>query len=478
MHYDNSLYGYRNENCIVQRNLGVPLYHRCTYCNKTSSECLGMQFNLSAGIIIVLLLLHPLVGKIGNIIVLAIAVSLLIRLGIIINRENDSLLINHYNLELKNRELLILLDAANAIASHFSLERTLGILSERIISITGYAYVRILVASDDGRKLVVKASNPAYGLGVDSAIGHIIEIMPEPPIVSLLTGNEPTILTGEQTQEIGKTESVRRGLFGYSESIQSILVAPIHAQGEYLGLIVMGKSECSDSHYCAPKSSVSVMSLAKHASMAAGIVIKNAQHYDTLNMAHLEVIMCLAETLETRDEYTRGHSDRTLEHATALSKALGLTHEQSERLQYAAILHDIGKIGIPDSILNKPGRLTDEEYSLMKSHPEKGANLAAKIRSLGHIAPLIRHHHEHWDGKGYPDGLSGEGIPIESRIVAVLDAYDAMTSDRVYRRAPGQEFAITELKRCSGTQFDPKVVKAFLEVLDVEATHESLRKTS
>ena len=127
----------------------------------------------------------------------------------------------------------------------------------------------------------------------------------------------------------------------------------------------------------------------------------------------------------------------------------------------------MGKIGIPDNILNKPGKLTAEEYELMKSHPVKGANIVSKIHSLERIAPVIRHHHERWDGTGYPDGIAGENIPIESRIVAVLDSFDAMTADRVYRKAPGRDFAISELRRCSGTQFDPRAVAAFLKILGV-----------
>ena len=137
-------------------------------------------------------------------------------------------------------------------------------------------------------------------------------------------------------------------------------------------------------------------------------------------------------------------------------------------LKYAAILHDIGKIGIPDSILNKPGRLTDEEYRLVKEHPAIGAEIVKQVKALEPVASIILQHQERWDGKGYPYGMKGEDIPMEARIISVLDAYDAMTSDRSYRKALPVQTAIAELKRCSGTQFDPKVVNAFLAELTLD----------
>lgn len=187
-----------------------------------------------------------------------------------------------------------------------------------------------------------------------------------------------------------------------------------------------------------------------------------------LEEANFDTIKALAEALESKDAYTRGHSDRAVAYAVAVAGKLNLGPEQTERLKYAAILHDIGKIGIPDAILNKPGSLTQEEYEVMKTHPERGAEIVRQIKFLSLVTPLVLHHQERFDGLGYPKGLSGDGVPIESRIVSVLDAFDAMTSNRVYRKAPGKEYAVAELRRCAGSQFDPKVVEAFLQVLSEE----------
>jgi putative nucleotidyltransferase with HDIG domain len=204
----------------------------------------------------------------------------------------------------------------------------------------------------------------------------------------------------------------------------------------------------------------------------AAIAIENAQLFEEVNRktkeiqaAHFGSIQALAEALESKDAYTRGHSDRALEYAVAVGERIGVPPERMEYLKYAAILHDIGKIGIPDAILNKPTKLTADEYQVMKSHPEKGAEIIRQIKYLDPVVPLVLYHQERYDGLGYPAGLKGDDIPIESRIVAVLDAYDAMTTDRIYRKAPGREQAILELKRNAGTQFDPKVVEAFLSVL-------------
>lgn len=131
-----------------------------------------------------------------------------------------------------------------------------------------------------------------------------------------------------------------------------------------------------------------------------------------------------------------------------------------------AILHDIGRIGIHEQILNKPAKLSQEESALMKTHPTKGAEIIKHVKFLAPVVPMVRHDHERWDGKGYPDGLKGEAIPFGARIVAIVDAYDAMTTDRVYRTAPGKTYAISELKENAGTQFDPDLVEVFLSVLE------------
>ncbi len=197
----------------------------------------------------------------------------------------------------------------------------------------------------------------------------------------------------------------------------------------------------------------------------ASVAIMNVQIMEDLKNTHFEAITALAEALEAKDSVTRNHSDRMLRFAIQIAGRLGLNEDQKEGLRYLAVLHDIGKIGIPEHILLKPGKLTDEEYSVMKQHPVIGAQLVQKVNFLSEIAPLIHAHHEQYDGNGYPQGLSRSDIPIESRIVSVLDAFDAMTSDRPYRQSIGLDRALQELKDFAGSQFDPCVVEEFISIL-------------
>ncbi len=179
----------------------------------------------------------------------------------------------------------------------------------------------------------------------------------------------------------------------------------------------------------------------------------------------IQEILQLARSVEEKDEATEGHCHRLERLAIATGEKLNLTGDQLVALSYAAYLHDVGKVKVPDEILNKPGPLTDEEWGEMRKHPDYGAQMLAGKDFLQDAARIVRAHHERYDGSGYPRGLSGDDIPIEARIIAVVDAYDAMISDRPYRKALSKGTVIAELEKNSGSQFDPLVVQAFLSVV-------------
>jgi diguanylate cyclase (GGDEF)-like protein/putative nucleotidyltransferase with HDIG domain len=182
---------------------------------------------------------------------------------------------------------------------------------------------------------------------------------------------------------------------------------------------------------------------------------------------NLSAVLALTEVLDIRDAGTATHSQTVGRYAEAIARELGFSPELVERVRLAGILHDVGKIAVPDAVLRKPSKLDDDEYDQMKRHPEVGAVIVDGA-DLPDVAAWVMAHHERPDGRGYPHGLSGDDIPLEARILAVADAYEAMTVDRVYRRALGEDAARAELRRCSGSQFDERIVEVFLRVLDAE----------
>jgi diguanylate cyclase (GGDEF)-like protein/putative nucleotidyltransferase with HDIG domain len=179
----------------------------------------------------------------------------------------------------------------------------------------------------------------------------------------------------------------------------------------------------------------------------------------------LSMIYALAATVDAKDHYTYGHSKKVSQYAVVLSEALGLPQDRITTIRAAGLLHDIGKIAIPDSILNKPEALTRKEWKPVKAHPELGVEILRHVIDLVNCLPAILHHHEHYDGKGYPSGLKGENIPLEARILSIADAYDAITSMRPYRKQLSPQQALDELKRCCGTQFDPELVDIFRKIM-------------
>jgi putative nucleotidyltransferase with HDIG domain len=177
------------------------------------------------------------------------------------------------------------------------------------------------------------------------------------------------------------------------------------------------------------------------------------------------LILSLINALDAKSRWTKGHSERVTNYALSIARAMGLRQNEIDALRIGALLHDIGKIGTYDVLLDKPDRLTAEEFEIVKLHPVRGDEILSPVKQLQNIIPIVRYHHERMDGKGYPDGLKGDEIPLSSRILHVADSYDSMTADRPYRPAPGNEYAISEFKKYSGTQFDQKVVEVFLRVL-------------
>lgn len=188
--------------------------------------------------------------------------------------------------------------------------------------------------------------------------------------------------------------------------------------------------------------------------------------YEKLEKAYLESVETLRYTVEAKDPYTRGHSDRVSAYSVLIGEKLGLSEDDIKTLKIGGLFHDVGKIGVPDAILQKDSKLTDDEYSEIKNHPSIGAHILSTASIFKDIIPIVKHHHEKYDGTGYPSKLKGEEIPYLARIAAIADSFDAMTSRRTYRNSLPLETVIAEIRRCKGTQFDPEIADVFLDMLE------------
>lgn len=243
-------------------------------------------------------------------------------------------------------------------------------------------------------------------------------------------------------------------------AVNSLILAPLYVRGENFGILAIENKKGAEGFTQTDLNFVKV--LLKKASLQ----IENNALYETIYNNLVDTLRSLVTTLEAKDTYTQRHSIRVTRISLLLAQEVGCTKEELDILQFAGMLHDIGKIGISDSILQKNGRLTDEEYEIIKLHPGIGAKILEPLGMLPHEKAIIRYHHERWDGRGYPEGLAGRDIPYLARIVSVADAYEAMTADRVYRKKLTHEAAIGEIKRNAWYQFDGNLVQAFLQLCE------------
>jgi putative nucleotidyltransferase with HDIG domain len=258
-------------------------------------------------------------------------------------------------------------------------------------------------------------------------------------------------------EDMQESDRFRESEDGIRFRARSILSVPLFSQGVPLGVLNFGADARTASF--TDQDRELVITLGRQVAVA----LEQGRLLEGLQEAVGESIRALAGAIEAKDPYTRGHSDRVTHYSRLIAEALGLHRQEVDVIVRAAILHDVGKIGVPGAVLNKPGRLTDEEFGLIRRHPEVGVEIVREIRAMEETLGIIRAHHERFDGKGYPRGIGADDIPLGARILAVVDTFDAMTSDRPYRQGLPAQVAFDEIDRCSATQFDPAVARVFLE---------------
>jgi putative nucleotidyltransferase with HDIG domain len=242
---------------------------------------------------------------------------------------------------------------------------------------------------------------------------------------------------------------------------ETMCLVPLRVGERSLGLLLFGEARSQEREpFSADK-----LRLARSIGEQAASALERVGLFAQLEQSYLQTVLALANAVDAKDTYTADHAQRLAQLALAVGSQLGMTDHDLEALRYGAILHDIGKIGIPDAVLQKPAPLDAAEWAQMRQHPVIGAGILAPVPQLASAAEIVRHHHERYDGKGYPDGLAGEAIPLGARILTVVDSYSAITDKRVYKAARPASEAVAELRRYAATQFDPQVVEAFLTIL-------------
>lgn len=243
------------------------------------------------------------------------------------------------------------------------------------------------------------------------------------------------------------------------KNVFSYFCAPLTVKSKFLGVLVL--SSVRPAWFVGDH-----IKAAEKIATQVSVAMENAKLMGDIEDIFIGTVTSLVSAIDAKSQWTKGHSLRVADYAIKLGGKVGLKRDAIEKLRLAAILHDIGKIGTYEAILDKPGELTSEEIELIHKHPSQGAEILMPLKSLRDIIPIIKYHHERYDGSGYPDGLSGEDIPLEARILAVADVYDAITADRPYRIAMTKEAAIEELRKDAGTKFDPVIVKHFIDILN------------
>ncbi|MFI4873189.1 MAG: HD-GYP domain-containing protein [Phycisphaerales bacterium JB061] len=323
-----------------------------------------------------------------------------------------------------------------------------------------YALGRSMVNIDKPEKFVVQACHrirEALGFGfVAMHVGKDMNILP----ASTIWEGDPD--TGPETIEsrdrLLNAIKHNASLNEWDDSLGSVVRAVPNAQGSN-ALIVAGDKQTDGGHISSYDTK-----LIEASARFTSTFLSNAQLFDIQKRLFVGIVESLSAAIDAKDAYTEGHSRRVAYLAEQIALNMGLTSSEAERVRISGLLHDVGKIGVPEAVLCKPGRLTDEEFEDIKKHPEIGHRILKDLTGLEDVLPGVLHHHERYDGRGYPHGLAGEDIPMMARILACADTFDAMSSNRSYRSAMPREKVLAEVDRCRGTQFDSDVVTAFLKI--------------
>lgn len=355
------------------------------------------------------------------------------------------------NLKKKVAELQALYEIGKSLTSTLELEEVLRLIAKKVKSIMNVSSCSLRLMDDTKQLLVLKC---AYGFDKKFYKAKKRLKIGESIAGRVVANNKPYIINDIRKERLYKYPHLnkQKGLF-------SLLSVPLVQKGKAIGVLSVYNKK-------ADRYNNDDLNVLNMFASQASIAIENAIYYEQAKTGYLNTIKTLANIIDAKDNYTYGHSERVTKNCLLLADKFGLSEHDKEVLKYASLLHDVGKIGIDVGLLRKPSKLTEREWKAMAMHPVLGSGIVKQVGFLNELSPIILHHHERWDGKGYPDKLKGSDIPISARILSITDAYEAMVSDRPYRKALSLKAAKKELLNSSGSQFDPKMVKQFMAIIE------------
>lgn len=348
-------------------------------------------------------------------------------------------------------DLAGMVEISHLMGSSFSELEVLNQFAKSLTDSAKVTWCRIAVLKIDPQRLDIDAIYSVRNISEDEKLIASLKENQYPKMQELMQAKQHAIIQREEALSPDET----RLLFSGQET--NVLCIPIVHKNNVSGIVFFGEFRSKDRDPLDDRK----IYLCRAMVNLIGSAIEIGRLFTRLLKQSDEVVLAMAEAVEKKSPWTAGHSKRVTEYALSIAKALGWSKTQLEELSVMGLLHDIGKIGMPGMILNKTSKLTEEEYAMVKRHPEDGAQILSRMHTFLPYIPAIRHHHEWFDGQGYPDGLCGEAIPLSARILAVADAFDAMTADRPYRKGLTPEDAMKRLQQSSGQQFDPEIVDVF-----------------
>ncbi|MEW6586856.1 MAG: HD domain-containing phosphohydrolase [Nitrospirota bacterium] len=358
---------------------------------------------------------------------------------------------------IRMRALMPLFEVSKEIIGEVDPKRLLKSIAEIAMKEALADKVCVALVEEETGRLRIKECHGLSQRSVEAFQEHVHD-----EIVTMLFNQKKPFLFTSETVLLGVMEKIRR-----TDGISSGICIPLTIRRAVIGLLCIMRANNRLPFTLSDVEFISVLG------GQAAAAIENARLYEKLQQSYLSTIIALSAVVEARDLYTDKHMKDISEYSVEIAKKLGLSETEIEDIRKGALLHDLGKVSVPDSILMKTSRLSDEEMNIIKRHPESGAKMIEPVGPLRRARDIIRHHQECFDGSGYPDGLRGTEIPLGARIVAIADAFGAMITDRPYRKALAVEDAVRELRRYSGTQFDPAIVDIFISLLREKGIPES-----